>query len=68
MHPFNYQALLIHSAAVNFAVGAKASNMADVIALRSYSCVQPQSLRALLSSRTWGQLSAAREYAQNQYE
>lgn len=49
------------TAAVTFPVGANASSMAAVMALRSYSCCQFQSFLALLSSRTWGQLSAARE-------
>ena len=38
--------------------GANASNIAVVMAVKLYSCCHPQSWRALLSSRTWGQLSA----------
>ena len=38
--------------------GANASNTAVVMAVKLYSCCHPQSWRALLSSRTWGQLSA----------
>lgn len=49
------------TAAVTFPVGANASSMAAVMALRSYSCRQAQSFLALLSSRTWGQLSATRD-------